>query len=108
LQGIGLAVSTSVALFGRIFEVLDLPVDIVERPSAKRLDAVRGEVRFAGASFRYDPDGDWTLRDICSSRPARPPRWSVRPAPARRRSPICGPVGRGRRGRGDHRRRRPP
>ena len=51
----------------RIFEVLDLPVDVIERAGARRLDAVRGEVRMTGVSFRYDGDrldGDWTLRDV--------------------------------------------
>ena len=64
LQGIGVAVSTSMALFGRIFEVLDLPIDITEREGARPLASVRGEVRFDAVSFRYDPDGPWTLRDI--------------------------------------------
>jgi ATP-binding cassette subfamily B protein len=65
LQGIGLAASTSMALFGRIFEVLDLPVDLAERPDARSLPAVRGEVRLERVSFRYDEDdGDWTLRDV--------------------------------------------
>ncbi len=64
LQGIGVAVSTSMALFGRIFEVLDLPIDITERAGARPLASVRGEVRFDAVSFRYDPDGPWTLRDI--------------------------------------------
>ena len=64
LQGIGVAVSTSMALFGRIFEVLDLPVDITERPDARRLASVRGDVRLDGVSFRYDADGTWTLRDV--------------------------------------------
>jgi ATP-binding cassette subfamily B protein len=67
LQNIGVQVSRSVALFVRIFEVLDLPVDVIERAGARRLDAVRGEVRMTGVSFRYDGDrleGDWTLRDV--------------------------------------------
>ena len=64
LQGIGVQVSTSIALFVRIFEVLDLPVDVVERPDAVRLDQVRGEVRLDGVSFRYEPGAPWTLRDI--------------------------------------------
>jgi ATP-binding cassette subfamily B protein len=64
LQGIGVAASTSMALFGRIFAVLDLPVDITERPHARALAPVRGDVRFAGVSFRYDRDGAWTLCDI--------------------------------------------
>ena len=64
LQSIGVQLSTSIALFVRIFEVLDLPVDVAERPDAHRLDQVRGEVRLDGVAFRYDADGAWTLRDI--------------------------------------------
>jgi ATP-binding cassette, subfamily B, bacterial len=64
LQSIGVQFSTSIALFGRIFEVLDLPVDIDEAPDARTLDAVRGDVRLRDVSFRYDPDGEWTLRGI--------------------------------------------
>ena len=44
LQGIGTSFSTSMALFGRIFEVLDLPVDVATKPGAQALPAVRGEV----------------------------------------------------------------
>jgi ATP-binding cassette subfamily B protein len=64
LQNIGVQVSTSIALFVRIFEVLDLPVDVTQRPDARRLDQVRGEVRLDRVSFRYEPGADWTLRDI--------------------------------------------
>jgi ATP-binding cassette subfamily B protein len=64
LQSIGVQFSTSIALFQRIFEVLDLPVDVAEREGARTLPAVRGDVRLDAVSFRYDPDADWTLRDI--------------------------------------------
>ena len=46
LQGIGVAYSTSMALFGRIFEVLDLPIDVATKPGAQGLPAVRGDVTF--------------------------------------------------------------
>jgi ATP-binding cassette, subfamily B, bacterial len=66
LLSVGTEVEASLALFDRIFEYLDLPVDIVqaERPVVLRLDEVLGEVRFEGVGFRYDPDGPWTLADI--------------------------------------------
>jgi ATP-binding cassette subfamily B protein len=61
----------SLALFDRIFEYLDLPVDIVEadHPVRLRPQEVAGEVRFEHVWFRYRPDdGDGssppTLRDI--------------------------------------------
>jgi ATP-binding cassette subfamily B protein len=64
LQSIGVQASTSVALFQRIFEVLDLPSDVPERAGARTLTGVRGELRFDRVSFRYDTGGEWTLRDI--------------------------------------------
>ena len=70
LLSVGLEVQTSLALFGRIFEYLDLPVDIEERPDARTLSGVRGDVRLEDVSFRYDPDGPWTLQDISAEMPA--------------------------------------
>jgi ATP-binding cassette subfamily B protein len=68
LLGVGADVEASLALFDRIFEYLDLPVDIMEAPDAVQLrpEEVLGEVRFDDVSFRYDPTtGDkWTLRGI--------------------------------------------
>jgi ATP-binding cassette subfamily B protein len=62
---------SSLALFDRIFEYLDLPVEIVEAPDPVQLrpDELLGEVRFEGVWFRYSGDGDddeddWTLREI--------------------------------------------
>ncbi|MEU0071920.1 ABC transporter ATP-binding protein [Streptomyces sp. NPDC006332] len=54
LLSTGVQIQTSLALFQRIFEYLDLPVDITERDQPVRLDRVKGEVRFEGVEFRYD------------------------------------------------------
>jgi len=45
----------ALALFDRIFEYLDLPVEIADKPDAVALtpDHVRGHVRFRHVSFRY-------------------------------------------------------
>jgi ATP-binding cassette, subfamily B, bacterial len=64
LLSVGIDIQTSLALFHRIFEYLDLPVDITEREDARELGDVRGEVRFEGVSFAYDPDGAPTLEDV--------------------------------------------
>jgi ATP-binding cassette subfamily B protein len=64
LLSVGIDIQTSLALFHRIFEYLDLPVDITERQDARELGHVRGEVRFEGVSFAYDPDGAPILEDI--------------------------------------------
>jgi ATP-binding cassette subfamily B protein len=57
LLDIGVSLTASMALFSRVFEYLDLPVDIDDPASPVRLDpaAVRGEVRFDHVGFRY-PD----------------------------------------------------
>jgi ATP-binding cassette subfamily B protein len=70
LLSVGLEVQTSLALFGRIFEYLDLPVDIVERPGARALKGVRGDVRLEDVWFRYAPDAPWTLEQISAEIPA--------------------------------------
>jgi len=70
LLSVGLEVQTSLALFGRIFEYLDLPVDIVERPGARELAEVRGDVQLREVCFRYDPDSPWTLEGISAEIPA--------------------------------------
>jgi ATP-binding cassette subfamily B protein len=64
LLSIGLDIQTSLALFDRVFEYLDLNVDIEERPDAVALADTVGQVRFDDVWFRYDPDGEWTLEGI--------------------------------------------
>jgi ATP-binding cassette subfamily B protein len=58
-------VQSSLALFDRIFEYLDLPVDITERDNAIDLprESVRGEVRLESVSFAYESDRP-VLQDI--------------------------------------------
>ncbi len=70
LLSVGLEVQTSLALFGRIFEYLDLPVDIAERADARALTDVRGDVKLENVWFRYDEDAAWTLREIEAEIPA--------------------------------------
>ena len=67
LLGVGLDVQTSLALFDRIFEYLDQPIDIVEQPDAKRV-ATAGDVAFEDVWFRYGDD--WTLEDVSFTVPA--------------------------------------
>jgi ATP-binding cassette subfamily B protein len=70
LLSVGLEVQTSLALFGRIFEYLDLPVDIVERPNAAVMRGISGDVRLEDVWFRYAPDSPWTLQAISAEIPA--------------------------------------
>src|SRR3989440_7876042 len=61
LLGVGLDVQTSLALFDRIFEYLDQPIDIEEKPDAREM-AEAGDVVFDDVWFRYGTD--WTLQDV--------------------------------------------
>ena len=45
--------ATSMVSFERVFEVLDLPAEIDDRPQAIDLRQVEGNVRFEGVSFSY-------------------------------------------------------
>ncbi|MFF1685841.1 MULTISPECIES: ABC transporter ATP-binding protein [unclassified Streptomyces] len=54
LLATGVQIQTSLALFQRIFEYLDLPIDITEPEKPVRLDTIKGEVRFENVEFRYD------------------------------------------------------
>jgi ATP-binding cassette subfamily B protein len=67
LLGVGLDVQTSLALFDRIFEYLDQPVDIEEKPNAITV-AQAGDVVFEDIWFRYGDD--WTLQDVSFVVPA--------------------------------------
>ncbi|WP_448641864.1 ABC transporter ATP-binding protein [Geodermatophilus sp. URMC 63] len=58
LLDVGVSVTSSMALFSRVFEYLDLPVDVDDPADPVELDppSVRGEVRWEGVDFSY-PDG---------------------------------------------------
>ncbi|MGI9111988.1 MAG: ABC transporter ATP-binding protein [Gaiellaceae bacterium] len=60
LLGVSLDVQTSLALFDRVFEYLDLDVDIEE--GKRELRQAEGRVSFEGVWFRYGED--WTLQDV--------------------------------------------
>ena len=53
LAGAPVAFAQSMVSFERVFEVLDLPLDIKEKESAVSLPSVRGELRFESVSFDY-------------------------------------------------------
>jgi ATP-binding cassette subfamily B protein len=67
LLGVGLDVQTSLALFDRIFEYLDQPIEIKEKPDAISA-AAAGDVVFDHVWFRYGDD--WTLQDVSFAVPA--------------------------------------
>jgi ATP-binding cassette subfamily B protein len=55
LLDVGVSLTSSLALFARIFEYLDLPVDVADPAKPVRVDArhVEGHVRFEGVTFSY-------------------------------------------------------
>ncbi len=67
LLGVQLEVQSSLALFDRIFDYLDRPVDIVA--GTRTLENPRGDVSFDRVCFRYDEDA-WTLKDVSFVVPA--------------------------------------
>jgi len=67
LQGLSNApveFATSMVSFERVFEVIDLPVDIDEKPDAITLRDVRGEVAFEQVSFQYEAGDEVLLSDV--------------------------------------------
>jgi ATP-binding cassette, subfamily B, bacterial len=71
---VSVEVQSSMALFQRIFEYLDLPRDIVDRPGAQTLprESVRGEVHLDNVWFRYEQPDPVVQRPVESngSKPA--------------------------------------
>jgi ATP-binding cassette, subfamily B, bacterial len=59
----------SMVSFERVFEVIDLPLEIAESPSANVLTNVSGEITFEDVSFSYKTDENLLLSDV--SRPGR-------------------------------------
>ena len=102
LLGVQADMQTSLALFDRIFEYLDLPVDIVEaeHPVELRPSELLGEVRFENVSFRYGgPAPSSAPAELASeSAPADSP-WTLRNVdlvvPAGTRTAVVGETGAG-------------
>ena len=92
LSNVQVEFAQSMVSFERVFEYLDLPVEIADRPGAIDLKQVEGHVRFEDVSFSYlaedetpdNPDDDdkpklaggiittrrWALRDLTFDIPA--------------------------------------
>ena len=64
LLGAGVDVQTSMAMFRRVFEYLDEPIEVPEPVDPARLPTVTGELRFDRVSFRYPGAERDALTDI--------------------------------------------
>ena len=54
----------SVVSFERVFEVMDLPVEIAEKPDAIVLQDIRGELVFENVTFRYEVKEGSLLKEV--------------------------------------------
>ena len=54
----------SIVSFERVFEIIDLPLDIAERDDAFHLEAVRGALHFDEVTFRYTVNDEHLLTDV--------------------------------------------
>lgn len=81
---VSVEVQSAMALFERIFEYLDMPQEITERPGARAIEpaGVRGRVRLRDVWFRYEAppegDGETPVSPPVDGGPERPPRlWTL-------------------------------
>ena len=56
LMSLYAGLATARVSLDRVFELLDTPVDVRERPDAVPLEAVRGEIEFQGVTFCHERD----------------------------------------------------
>jgi ATP-binding cassette subfamily B protein len=89
LSNVQVEFATSMVSFERVFEYLDLPVEIKDRPRAVELGEVTGQVQFRDVSFSYlaedeTPDGESSEPGVPSDgrgeafRPVASRRWALR------------------------------
>jgi len=67
LQGLANApveFATSVVSFERVFEVIDLPAEIEDKPGAVQLKHVQGALAFENVTFKYDPGEGQLLSQV--------------------------------------------
>jgi ATP-binding cassette subfamily B protein len=56
--------STSMVSFERVFEIVDLPLDIIEKENALVLQDAKGELEFDNVNFNYHVDESKLLKDV--------------------------------------------
>jgi ATP-binding cassette subfamily B protein len=64
LAGAPVEFSTSMVSFERVFEVIDLPQDILDKENAIALHDVRGELEFDNVTFNYRVDESILLKEV--------------------------------------------
>ena len=56
--------ATSMVSFERVFEVIDLPIDIEEKPDPLPLDSFKGNIEFNQVTFKYPINREGLLTDV--------------------------------------------
>lgn len=76
LLNVQIEIQGALALFDRIFEYLDLPIDIQDAPKALQLkpDQVYGELSFKNVSFMYKDDVPEVLKDRAAEKAVDKPK----------------------------------
>lgn len=66
LLNVSVEIQSSLALFDRVFEYLDVPVDITEteNPIVLQKDSLRGAVVLKSICFRYGESENWILHNV--------------------------------------------
>jgi ATP-binding cassette subfamily B protein len=70
LLNVGVSLTASLALFARIFEYLDLPVEVDDPESPADVSAVRGHLRFEDVTFTYPGSGTAAVAGVSLDVPA--------------------------------------
>ncbi|HEX6452846.1 MAG TPA: ABC transporter ATP-binding protein [Trebonia sp.] len=70
LLGVGVDIQSSLELFGRIFEYLDLPTDVAEPARPAAVGPIKGEISLNDVRFSYTAASQPTLRDVSITVPA--------------------------------------
>jgi ATP-binding cassette subfamily B protein len=80
LAGVHIDFAQSLVSFERVFEYLDLPVEIQSRPNAVTFDKVRGDIQFDRVWFKYEvpdldlpePEAGTAAGDVGGAAPTQP------------------------------------
>jgi ATP-binding cassette subfamily B protein len=64
LASMHVKVTGSLALFQRLFDLLDMPISVADTPGARPLTACRGAIAFEGVTFAYRPDNRPAIDDV--------------------------------------------
>ena len=67
LQGLAntpIEFASSMVSFERVFEILDLPIEIKEKKEALILKKVKGELAFSNVTFQYKTQSDYTISEV--------------------------------------------